>query len=552
MTTHKMFKRKMVKIISLLTLIALGNMIFMHQAFARIVFEDDSLFQIQSSGIVLDYNNNAGTDPVVLQFGNDGTDASYTYDPTTQDITMATPGGDFSFDNDNITTTGITTTEGLTSNGTTSLGDGADTVGINSSSWDITTAGVGSGFTGFSSSGVINFSGATRLAIHSGAANPGTCTEGDIFYNSTSNLLYMCTAANTWTVQTPSSQDFESVYTADADKTLTTTNQAFTVATGTNDFIVDSNDWNVTAAGALDAASIQSNGALTVTGTTSLNGIANIGDGGEAIALSGTTVGVTSNGAGNDVTLTAADDIIFDDAQLTGIIQLTTAATDWDATFSSDGIIDNINSFASTALNEGASNIGINDAGSYLTATTVEGALQEIAAYTGSNADNAEDLTFYPEYPDTSIYEDGSNNRGTLASYYDNTEGTNYYNWTSTRATTQDINAQFMIPLPADFASTGNLTYRYRTGSTTEADNDVEVYMYNVTDSMTLCASDTTNGSAGTWQTGTITAATINTGCTGASALGAGDVILFTVKYYDNNTGGTYADSGYIKLAYNN
>ncbi|MEK9206910.1 MAG: hypothetical protein AAB922_00365, partial [Patescibacteria group bacterium] len=57
---------------------------------------------------------------------------------------------------------------------------------------------------------------------------------------------------------------------------------------------------NITSALTLDST-------LTVTGTTALNGIANIGDGGDAITLSGTTITLTANTSGNDITLNLTD-----------------------------------------------------------------------------------------------------------------------------------------------------------------------------------------------------------------------------------------------------
>jgi hypothetical protein len=66
---------------------------------------------------------------------------------------------------------------------------------------------------------------------------------------------------------------------------------------------------------------------------------------------------------------------------------------------------------------------------------------------------------------------------------------------------------------------------------------------------MALCGSDTTNGTAGVWATGTITAATLNAGCAGLSA---GDIIEIDVKLMDNSGGADYADVGYVSLAYNN
>ena len=514
-----------------------------HAAFARILFEDDEFFNVNSEGIILDYNDDVGSTAtnISLQFGNDGSDASIDYAGDTGDITLATPGGDFNFSDDNITTTGDTTTNGLTANG------------------------------------AVDFSSAASFLLYQGAANPGTCTEGEVFYNTTDNTTYICTATNTWTGLSSGNPDFEAVYAADGDSTLT--------ASGTFDIAA-------TGAVGIDSAS--------------------------TVTIGGAGISLTSDG-GADVTVTAADDVIFDDAQLTGIVQLSDTDSDWDATFAGNGIVDNINSFASTANGEGASNVGIEDASTWFTGTEIETALNEIEALFGSTTsstfnftednvltdndavytalnkldlkwgdlastangegaslvgiedtggyftgttvesvlqelgadigNNYEDLTFYPEYPDAVVYTDGSNNKGTLESFYDATEESGYYNWTVQNGTTQDIDIRFDFPLPTDFSATGNFTFRYRTGTTTEADNDVEVTLYNVTDSQ-ACAADLTNGTAGVWATGTITAGSIDTGCTGGTALNAGDIVEVQIKLADVNGAGTFADVGALVWNY--
>jgi len=597
-------------------------------ASARILFEDDEYFNIQSEGIIMDSNNDIGSanESIDLQFGNDGTDATVSYNGQTGDITLSTPGGDFSFSDDNLTTTGriffqnttefriredsdpntnatcttideviIDTTDNelqictaVGSPGTwTAIGagtlDGLDsTQFLRSDTSDSYTSGTLTFNAGtiLDVNGGIDFSGATSFLLYQGAANPGTCTEGEMFYNTATNVTYICTTANTWTgLSTAGTPNFEEVYGADGDSTLT--------ASGT---------FNIDATGAL--------------------GI----DSDAGVTIGGAGIGLTSD-TGGDITLTSADDIIFDDAQLTGIVQLTSnpTTTDWNATFNEDGIIDNINSFASTANGEGASNVGIEDASSWFTGAEIEAALNEIEGLFGSTTSstfnftennvltdndavynalnkldlkwgdlastangegaslvgiqdagnyftgttveaalaelgvdigkNYEDLTFYPEYPDTVVYADTTNNRGTLESFYDTGEDSGYYNWTTTRATTQDIELRFAFPLPTDFNATGNFTFRYRTGSVTEADNDVEVRLYNVTDSQE-CANDLTNGTAGAWATGTITSGSINIGCTGGTALNAGDIVEVQIKLYDNSGAADYADVGVLEWAY--
>lgn len=333
----------------------------------------------------------------------------------------------------------------------------------------------------------------------------------------------------------------------------------------------------------------------------------------------GTDANIGYDTVTQNITFSSPANIIFDDAQLIGTIQLSDSATDWNGTFSTDGIVDNINSFTSTSNGQGASNVGVEDASNWFTGTEIESALNEIEALFGSTSSNIfnftennvlidndpvytalnrldlkwgdlastangegaslvgiedaggyfsgtnveaalqelgtssganfSNLTFFPEYPDTTVYPDGSNNQGTLESFYDDVQQTGYYEWTTNALIgTQDMDLRFSFPLPNDFSSTGDFTYDYRTGTTTEANNDVEVRLYNLTDSQE-CANDLTNGTANTWATGTITAASIDTGCTGGTTLNAGDIVEVQIKLLDQLGASDFANSG--KLIWN-
>jgi hypothetical protein len=101
---------------------------------------------------------------------------------------------------DTFTSGTLTTDNGTTLAvaGTANIGDGADDVFIDSNDWDISSAGVASGFTGLTSTGGIDFSGASSFRVRSAASNPGTCTVGEQYYNTTRNVLRVCTATNTW------------------------------------------------------------------------------------------------------------------------------------------------------------------------------------------------------------------------------------------------------------------------------------------------------------------------------------------------------------------
>lgn len=201
----------------------------------------------------------------------------------------------------------------------------------------------------------------------------------------------------------------------------------------------------------------------------------------------------------------------------------------------------------------GATLVGIEDVDGNFTATDVEGALAEIGTAVSING---VDLTFYPEYPDATVYADGTANKGTLEGLYDTAQDTNYYNWTTSKAALQDINIQFMFVLPPDFSTVGTngLQFEYRTGTAVNTDNKVDVYMYERTGAGTTvaCGSDLTNvngtGAGGAFATGQITKAAIDGGC----ALTAGDVILIEVVLYDNSGAADFADVGYISLDYDN
>ena len=556
-----------------------------------------------------DVNTTGGVNggDIQMQFGNDGTDATVTYNESTQDLVFATPGGDFDFSDDNLTTTG----------------------GIL-----------------FQNSSEFHMRETTDEAT-------ATCSAvGELILDTTENRIYVCTATGspgTWVASDAgSSQDFEDVYAVDGDDTLTASSTFDIDAVGAVGIDSDAgvtiggagisltsdggilaltgdgtNDIDILNTGAgidIDAGSfdVLTTGVFSIDGTGNSNITTDTGN----LALGTTTSGdVDITGADNvdivstagDVTITSGDDIIFDDAQLTGIVQLSDTATDWDATFSSDGIIDNINSFTSTATGEGASNVGIEDASAWFTGAEIEAALNEIEALFGSTTsgtfnftednvltdnqsvysaldtldlkwgdlastangegaslvgiedsagnftstnvegalieladdigNNYENLTFYPEYEDAVVHADGSNNKGTLEAFYDTTEESGYYNWTTNRLSTQDIDIRFEIPLPTDFDTAGDFNLRYRTG--TGGGATVDLVIYNVTDAAS-CASDTGNdNAAATFSDITIAAASL-TGC----SLSAEDVVEIQIKLYDDNGGADYADVGAITWAY--
>ncbi|HLG25622.1 MAG TPA: hypothetical protein VI588_02400, partial [Candidatus Gracilibacteria bacterium] len=403
---------------------------------------------------------------------------------------------------------------------------------------------------GLSADGNVNFSGASEMHVREEADEAAAdCTTVDeIILDTTENRFYVCTVTGspgTWqAADSGSADDFESVYGNDADDTLTTSGGNFTVTSGGGNVNLGlgAGEFDVTSTGLIDfnVASFE----LDTTGAFSISG--------------GADSDITTTGA-FDITLSAGDDLFFDDAQLGAAIQLTDTATGIAGTYGTSGIIDALNTLTTTTSGEGASNVGIEDTGGFFTGADVESALQELGADTGANAANTEVLIFHPEYPDAVIFSDGTTNTGTLISDYDDANDENYYRWRGGGlGALQDIDLRFRFPLPADFTDVNDFTYRFRTDSTVAGDNNLNFTVFNATDetagSPTSCATDTTNTSAvaATWETGTITEASIETGCTGATALDAGDIIEVLVKLLDNSGAADAALAGYLSLGYDN
>lgn len=554
---------------------------------AAILFQDDTFAEIESDAILIG-SNDGGAVNTSIQFGNDVTpseNGTITWDITDNEFEIT--------NRINLSgTSGLRLRESSSPN-TLAACSTLNEVIVNTTSNRIeicTTTG---------SAGVAVWT-APAPAVPTGVSNPLTCSPGDLFFNTTSSTLQVCTATDTWNTAGP--QDFESVYNYDADNTLTTSNGDFTINSGTGDVIIDSNDWNVTAGGDLDAASVTSNGALTAQGTTTLNGAANIGDGGDTVTINSSDWDISATGdisgagsitADGLITGTAGADISgatinfnassnfptnINTGTSTGAVTIGSGlnaisidSSTWDissagaasgfTTIDASGDITTSGGdfcVGTTCLSEttsptdsGAFLIGVFDEFTNSNSTNVQDVLDDFDALIGSNAPNNQQLIYYPEYPDAVIYRDGSTNNGTLVSDRDNANNRSYYQWTSNNGTTQDIDVRARIVLPTDFVSVGDFTFEFQTGTVTTADNRIDVTFINVTDSNTTCGTSTNNAST-TWAVGTITAATINAGCTGGNALGAGDVVEILLKLHDNSGGADFSRSGYISLDYSN
>lgn len=443
-----------------------------------------------------------------------------------------------------------------TSTGSVSIGGGSGTVAINSSSWDISTAGVASGFTGLTSTGTINFSGASAFRIRENtdpATNSACAAIGELILDTTDNEIQICTAtgiagAATWVAA--SAGDADTLDGLDSLQFLRSdTSDNYTSGTLTFDI----------------GTTLITNGTLTV------NGVATIGDGGDSITINSSTWDISAAGAASgfttitasgDITTSAGDVVIgtiglndtgagVSGATLIGFDNTNTA--NLSSTTVQAAIDETFTDLASTATGDGAALVGIEDTGAFFTGTDVEAALQEIGAEIGSNAPNVDTMVFEPEYPNSALFGDGTSNNGKMELLYDSANREQHYRWTTKKNAAHDYDIRFRYTLPDDFVDAGDITLRFRTDTTVTGDNTIAVTVRNDTDNTTCHADAATAGAvAGTWETLTITGAEIDTGCTAGALLAAGDIIEVQIKMLadDSNSGGS--DVGTLSFAYTN
>ena len=153
------------------------------------------------------------------------------------------------------------------------IGGGSNTVKITTTSWDISTTGAATGLTGVTTTGVADFSGTDRMALDQAAANPGTCTEGDIHYNTTDNVTYVCTVTDEFTALSAaggSIPDFRSF--------PDTTSDAFVLANSTTDYWDEAAENgtahpNITPSADTSEVLVMVTVGLTATGTGDVQGV---------------------------------------------------------------------------------------------------------------------------------------------------------------------------------------------------------------------------------------------------------------------------------------
>lgn len=158
---------------------------------------------------------------------------------------------------------------------------------------------------------------------------------------------------------------------------------------------------------------------------------------------------------------------------------------------------------------------------------------------------SAGQILITPEYPNASLYGDGTNNNGTLAlKNTDDANWRNYYEWTSQVTILQDYTIVDRYVLPPDFSSwatTNAIKLGFVTGTALAADNKVDVIVYK-SGNATLVYQTTGNVSSG-WTEIAISAANLS-GATWA----AGDIVVIKIIVYSKS--GNFARIGDITLNY--
>ncbi|MDA0376339.1 MAG: hypothetical protein O3A80_03455 [bacterium] len=117
------------------------------------------------------------------------------------------------------------------------------------------------------------------------------------------------------------------------------------------------------------------------------------------------------------------------------------------------------------------------------TVVTTGGAISTISDRRVFNADDRERTivrTYAPGYDGAAYKDDGSNNTGKLYVTSSGAAISNHYVWTSTRSSLQDYDIVIHAEVPTDFVRWGenplSLNYRTTSGSTDDAQADIEVY----------------------------------------------------------------------------
>jgi hypothetical protein len=152
-------------------------------------------------------------------------------------------------------------------------------------------------------------------------------------------------------------------------------------------------------------------------------------------------------------------------------------------------------------------------------------------------------LVFVPEFPNATLYGDGSNNTGTMAADHDATNNRNFYNWVSTKTVLQDYDVALQIRVPDDFSSwqTTPITLKYITANAANTENKIDVAVKDTAGAVVTVNNGTALANT-SWTTALLT-------FSGSPTFLAGE--YFTVFIKMSSKSSNSASIGEIELNYN-
>ena len=160
----------------------------------------------------------------------------------------------------------------------------------------------------------------------------------------------------------------------------------------------------------------------------------------------------------------------------------------------------------------------------------------------------SQSIVYEPVYTDAVIQPDGTDNQGTLESFYADTDGSpgnaniNHYKWGTTRATLQDMDLILRVVLPEGFVSfqATPLTLAYRTDTANAADNRLDILVED-TAGVAVPLTGASSLVSASWAAASVTFG-------GSPTFTAGDSITIKIKLSGTNIGAAYA--GQLSLNY--
>lgn len=181
-----------------------------------------------------------------------------------------------------------------------------------------------------------------------------------------------------------------------------------------------------------------------------------------------------------------------------------------------------------------------------LTATGTVNGVNLSAIPFGNMATRVKEAVFSPDYAGSASYLDGTDNNGKLELDFEDLGGTgkrNFYEWTTAKATIQDIDVVASFQLPLDFVSftASPVSLGYQTSNGVVATNVVDVAMYDSTGAAVVLVGGGSLASAA-WASAPITFG-------GVPTFTAGDTVTFRIRLSSTSAG--FAKISDLVLNYN-